>query len=68
MIAIRAAEAEGRRRPKEVLRTELFSADYLIERPLPASDAAGPRGRSGAADRRDRTAPTSPSRPSCWRR
>jgi MoxR-like ATPase len=33
MIAIRAAEAEGSA-DKEILRDELFSADYLIERPL----------------------------------
>lgn len=43
MVAIRAAEAEGRA-DKEVLTKALFSADYLIERPLLQAmrpDAAG---------------------------
>jgi MoxR-like ATPase len=43
MIAIRAAEAEGAA-DREILRSELFSGDYLIERPLLQAmrpDAAG---------------------------
>ena len=43
MIAIRAAEAEGGA-DKEVLRTELFSADYLIERPLLQAMRPDPAG------------------------
>jgi MoxR-like ATPase len=43
MIAIRAAEAEGGA-DKEVLRTELFSADYLIERPLLQAMRPNPAG------------------------
>ncbi|MBY6199936.1 MoxR family ATPase [Maritalea mobilis] len=43
MVAIRSAEAEGNA-DKDVLREELFSADYLIERPLLQAMRPDPAG------------------------
>ncbi|MBF9036487.1 AAA domain-containing protein [Rhodobacterales bacterium HKCCE2091] len=43
MVAIRAAEAEGNA-DRDVLKTELFSADYLIERPLLQAMRPDPAG------------------------
>ena len=53
MIAIRTAEATGGA-DRDALKSELFTEDYLIERPLLAGHAPATRRRARPADRRDR--------------
>lgn len=66
MIAIRTAEAQGNA-DKEVLNRELFSPDYLIERPL--LEAMRPDENGPPILLIDEpTARTNPSRPSFWKR
>ncbi len=66
MIAIRTAEAEGNA-DRDLLRRELFGADYLIERPLLQAMRPDEHGAPVLLiDEIDRT--DEPFEPSCSRR